>query len=62
MKTGMHIIIVGNPVSGLEFIGPFKTGEDAVEWANRDAHIDADWWVAPLEAKDGFLNASRCKP
>lgn len=48
---GLHIIIIGNPVSGLEFIGPFATGDEAVEWANRDAHIDADWWVAPLEAK-----------
>jgi hypothetical protein len=49
---GMHIIIIGNPVDGFEYIGPFKTGEDAVAWANQDANIDGEWWIAPLEAKD----------
>lgn len=49
---GMHIVIIGNPVDGFQYIGPFKTGEDAIAWADRDADIDADWWIAPLEAKD----------
>ncbi len=49
---GMTIIIIGNPVDGLQFIGPFKTSDDAIAWVNCDAHIDADWWVASLEAKD----------
>jgi hypothetical protein len=49
-----QVIVIGNPVDGLQFIGPFKTGNDAIAWANRDANIDADWWVAPLEEKEGF--------
>lgn len=49
---GMHIIIIGNPVDGFNYIGPFKTAADAAAWAGQDANIDADWWLAPLEAKD----------
>lgn len=51
---GMHIIITGNPVDGFEYIGPFNTSEDALRWADKDAHIEGDWWLAHLEAKSGF--------
>lgn len=50
---GPHIIVYGNPVDGLQFIGPFKTAYDAACHGNRDAHLsDAEWWIAPLEAAD----------
>lgn len=51
LQFGMHIVIAGGPVDGFNYIGPFKTGADAVDWA-RNAPLGTDWWIAPLEAKD----------
>lgn len=42
-----HIIIIGSPVSGLEFIGPFETAQDALDHADRYID-DRDWWVSEL--------------
>lgn len=47
--TGMHVLIVGDPVGGFQIIGPFKTGEDAIRHGEREC---ATWWIAPLEAPD----------
>lgn len=49
----MHIIIIGNPVDGFQFIGPFKTLDDAIEWESNVA-IGADWWVAPIETTRAY--------
>lgn len=50
---GMHVILHGNPVDGFEIIGPFTTGEDAVDWASRHEHqFENSWWIAPLRAKE----------
>lgn len=46
--NSQHIIVRGNPVDGLSFIGPFLTGGDAMEWGAAHLH-DEDWWVAPIE-------------
>ena len=48
---GLHIVITGNPVDGLFFDGPFKTGEEAMEWADINQQ-GQDWWIAPLAGKD----------
>ena len=45
-----HIIVYGNPIDGLFFIGPFATREAAMLRGNTDGNLDADWWVAQLEA------------
>lgn len=45
---GMHIVIVGNVVDGLHFVGPFKTVTHAIEWAKKYRTTD-DWVTAPLE-------------
>ena len=45
---GLSIVITGNPVDGLFFYGPFKTAEDANEWADAE-QSDQEWWVAPLD-------------
>lgn len=47
---GMHIVVVGNPVDGFTFFGPFKTLGDAVVWAEES--VDRDWCVAPLLAQN----------
>lgn len=41
------IVITGNPVSGLNFYGPFDTANEAVEYGHRNDE-GGDWWVAPL--------------
>jgi hypothetical protein len=45
---GMHVLIVGNPVDGLKFYGPYKTGDEAIDAGER---IDSgsEWWVAKIE-------------
>lgn len=51
--TGLHIIVRGDPINGLSFFGPFKTGDDATDFA--DQHIDdTDWWIARLEAQSSL--------
>jgi hypothetical protein len=42
-----YLLIVGNPVDGFRFRGPFATAGDAGVWAESHDH-EADWWVAPL--------------
>jgi len=42
------IVITGNPVDGLFFYGPFKTAEDANEWADAE-QSDKEWWVSHLD-------------
>lgn len=45
----MWIIIAGNPVDGLNFIGPFQTSEEAHEYADWDQYLkNQDWWVVDL--------------
>lgn len=39
------IIIVGNPVDGFIFYGPFGSHEQAISVGE---YIDADWWIAQL--------------
>lgn len=46
-----HIIITGNPVDGLSFIGPFKSSNLAAEHGNLDPHLE-EWWIAPLQKPD----------
>ena len=48
---GMHVVIHGNPVTGLTFYGPFNNGPESVEWA-ADNLTGEDWWVAPLRAQE----------
>lgn len=47
---GMHVVLIGNPIDGMEIFGPFKTGIDAANWAERYACGDS-WVVAPLAAQ-----------
>jgi hypothetical protein len=49
MRT--HIVILGNPVDGLSFVGPFDEAEDAVDWATGPGQKE-DWFVAPMDSPD----------
>lgn len=46
---GMHVVLIGDPINGMEVFGPFKTGIDAEKWASAYA-IDS-WVIAPLKAQ-----------
>lgn len=48
---GMSVVVMGNPISGFEIIGPFKQPHYATDWAGEWAP-DLDWWVAPLKSQE----------
>lgn len=50
MKT--HIVVIGNPVDGYSFYGPFEDSEDACEFA--EANLD-EWWLADLMNPEGCV-------
>jgi hypothetical protein len=44
-----HILIMGNPVDGFQFIGPFDIIDDAIKYGNTDGNIgDHEWWTAEI--------------
>lgn len=45
---GLCTILVGSPIEGFSTIGPFKTGDDAVQYAKR--YVDEEWWILHLYA------------
>ena len=44
-----RVIVTGNPVDGSNFIGLFPNSASAIERADHDGRLDADWRIAPLE-------------
>lgn len=49
---GLHIVVIGNPISGFSFTGPFNNAPEAIEAAER-LFPNEDWWVAPLWGEEG---------
>lgn len=47
------ILVYGNPIDGLKFIGPFGDAEAATEYAEKYG-IEADWWLTELESIQQF--------
>ena len=45
----MKIIVHGNPVDGVQFIGPFNSDDDIPE---RYTEPLDEWWIAPLVEPD----------
>lgn len=47
----MFVLIFGNPIDGLELIGPFDDSAAAIDYAeNRVDPCGMDWWIAQLNA------------
>lgn len=40
-------VVVGSPVDGCVFYGPFDCNEDAIDWAEKEVTSET-WWVAEL--------------
>jgi hypothetical protein len=43
----VNIIIVGNPVQGFKYEGPFASDEDAETYGDKH-HFTEEWWVVEL--------------
>ena len=44
-----HLIIIGDPVDGFSYHGPFVDHAAASEFAETNGHkFDFDWWIAQL--------------
>ena len=44
------ILVIGNIVDGIEFIGPFTDGEDASEWAENNLKVE--WVIGVLNSPE----------
>jgi hypothetical protein len=43
-----YIIVYGDPINGLYFVGPFDDANEAGDYASDN--IDGEWWIAKLES------------
>ena len=43
------MIVVGSPLDGLEFFGPFVSRKTALEFAIKQRGESGDWWVSSLK-------------
>ena len=42
-----YVLAFGTPADGFEYVGPFASGEDVNEYADR--WLDGDWWAILLQ-------------
>jgi hypothetical protein len=47
--SDLSVVVFGNPFDGLTLYGPFEEGDDAVRFAEDNAH-ESDWWIIDLLA------------
>lgn len=47
-----YMLVVGNPLQGLQFVGPFDSADDAAEHMFRSGMEPLDWWVGTLVSPD----------
>lgn len=41
-----YIIVLGNPVRGLAFVGPFDTHQETLDYA--ESRRFDEWWIATM--------------
>lgn len=46
-QAPVYIIIYGNPVDGLRFVGPFTSFDQALDYCGPDSK-DGDYLIAPM--------------
>lgn len=45
----MYVVVFGNPLDGLEIVGPFQDADDALHYA--DCNLSGEtWWTYQLSA------------
>ena len=59
MSGNQWVVVVGDPVEGFSYHGPFDTSEDACEYGDfhRGSNVD-EYWVVPLRlfGTDDWVN------
>lgn len=50
MNDPAYIIVIGNPIDGLRFIGPFTDGDPGTPNEYAERHVHDEWWVVEIEA------------
>lgn len=49
MPDSAYVVVVGTPVDGFGFTGPFEGRDAARTWAEvHERRLDGDWCIAPL--------------
>ncbi len=43
---GQRVVVVGNPIDGIQIFGPFDHINDAIEWTES---LKGEWWIVTLE-------------
>ena len=43
----MIILVLGNPINGFEFVGPFEDHENAIQYAEA-IYSSSTWWVVEV--------------
>lgn len=52
----MHLLVMGNPVEGFVYHGPFPSEDQALNWGIANFPDGEDWWPAKLESPDPEFN------
>ncbi len=51
---GPNVIVIGDPISGFQLVGPFESPSAAIEWAS--THTTETWWEANLITPQEYTN------
>lgn len=43
-----YILIIGSPLTGFKYRGPFSSAESALKYAEYDRGLDIDFWISEL--------------
>ena len=47
--SNQFLIILGNPVDGYNYVGPFASSDEANDWGERnEAKYETEWWITCL--------------
>jgi hypothetical protein len=49
LRHQQWIIVVGDPIDGFTFDGPFETHDEALQLAETGRSYTGTWWIAPLD-------------
>lgn len=53
MDVERFLVMVGNPVDGVSFYGPFYDGVEAVDWAEAEIGRKDEWNVTSITVPEG---------
>jgi hypothetical protein len=57
----MYILVIGTPLSGFSYVGPFTTNEEAENYGEKH-YSSEEWWVSPLIPKINGVSNGFVRP